>query len=119
MSNNDDFVRGYIDCALWSSIDESGEPLDRKFDTSDIDSETVSEMICECEKFIAENETWLDMVGCDYSQHGHDFWLTRNHHGAGFWDRGYGDTGEILTDAAHAYGEVNLYVGDDGMIYQG
>jgi hypothetical protein len=36
---------------------------------------------------------------------GHDFALTRNRHGAGFWDRGLGDLGARLTDAAHAYGE--------------
>jgi hypothetical protein len=49
---------------------------------------------------------------------GHDFWLTRCGHGAGFWD---GDWPEpyatMLTDAAKAFGEVDLYVGDDGMIY--
>jgi hypothetical protein len=49
---------------------------------------------------------------------GHDFWLTRNGHGAGFWD---GDWPEplatVLTDAAHAFGELSPYVGDDGLIY--
>lgn len=35
---------------------------------------------------------------------GHDFWLTRVGHGAGFWDRGLGDLGERLTDASKAYG---------------
>jgi hypothetical protein len=53
----------------------------------------------------------------DYSQMGHDFWLTRNRHGAGFWDRGLGALGDRLTSAAHAYGEVDLYVGDDGRLY--
>jgi len=49
---------------------------------------------------------------------GHDYWLTRNGHGAGFWD---GDWPEPyaaqLDDSAHAYGTVELYVGDDGKIY--
>ena len=35
----------------------------------------------------------------------HDFALTRNRHGAGFWDRGLGDIGARLTEAAHAYGD--------------
>ena len=48
-----------------------------------------------------------------YAQHGHDFALTRNHHGAGFWDRGYGDVGDRLTDAAQAYGEHSVLT-DDG-----
>jgi hypothetical protein len=38
---------------------------------------------------------------------GHDFWLTRNGHGAGYWDRGLGALGERLSDAARAYGEAN------------
>lgn len=50
-------------------------------------------------------------------QLGHDFWLTRNGHGTGFWDR---DTGteaarEALTELAHVFGEADAYVGDDGL----
>lgn len=48
-------------------------------------------------------------------QLGHDFYLTRNGHGAGFWDRYYGDAdegvgadiGRILTDLADSFGESN------------
>jgi hypothetical protein len=29
-------------------------------------------------------------------QAGIDFWLTRNRHGAGYWDRGLGITGDKL-----------------------
>lgn len=36
---------------------------------------------------------------------GHDFWLTRGGHGTGFWDRGLGELGDRLSDAAQAYGE--------------
>ncbi len=36
-----------------------------------------------------------------------DFWLTRNRHGAGFWDGDYPDgIGERLSDIAHGFGEV-------------
>jgi hypothetical protein len=48
----------------------------------------------------------------------HDFWLTRNHHGAGFWDGDYGKYGDKLTAIAQTFSEVDLYVGDDGLIYQ-
>jgi hypothetical protein len=47
----------------------------------------------------------------------HDFWLTRNHEGAGFWDRGLGSLGDDLTNGADAYGECWLVVGDDGKLY--
>ena len=48
-----------------------------------------------------------------YEQHGHDFALTRNGHGTGFWDRGYGVVGGRLTEAAQAYGEHSVLT-DDG-----
>ena len=49
---------------------------------------------------------------------GHDLWLTRNGHGAGFWDGDYADdVGEALTKISEAMGEIDLYVGDDGKIY--
>lgn len=44
----------------------------------------------------------------------HDFILTRNHHGAGFWDRGLGIAGDILTQGADDAGGVAPYVTDRG-----
>jgi hypothetical protein len=40
-------------------------------------------------------------------------------HGSGFWDRdGLPDsTSKDLTDAAHAFGEKDIYAGDDGRLY--
>jgi len=34
------------------------------------------------------------------AQAGHDFWLTRNGHGAGFWDGDWPETGDALTEAS-------------------
>jgi hypothetical protein len=52
---------------------------------------------------------------------GHDFWLTRNGHGAGYWSRDYEDgaeaVGERLAACARRFGESDLYVGDDGQLY--
>lgn len=52
-----------------------------------------------------------------WEQLGHDFWLTRNGHGAGYWDRGLGELGDRLADAARAHGTAGLYVGDDGLVH--
>lgn len=52
----------------------------------------------------------LEATGQTLEQCGHDFILTRNGHGAGFWDRGYGAAGDRLTSAAKAYGEVHATV---------
>ena len=51
---------------------------------------------------------------------GHDLWLTRNGHGAGFWDRDDclpEEARDRLTAAAKKYGEVYLSA-NDGAIYQ-
>ena len=121
-----EFILGYITCALWSSTGDDEQHLDEKYDSDDLAPETRKAMEADCEKFIAENETALsdyeEIIGThpEYTESekaGHDFWLTRNGHGAGFWDRGIGETGDTLTEASTGFGEVDLYVGDDGKLY--
>lgn len=110
------FVDSYLEMALWSSTDEEGHSLDDTYDVDDFAQEAIDQAVSESNDFIKANRADLESVG-DEEDHGHDFWLTRNHHGAGFWDRGYGEVGDRLTDAAHPYGEVSVYVGDDGKLY--
>jgi hypothetical protein len=108
------FIAAYIRTALWTSSDEHG-PFDAFFAPCDIDPETMAKFREDC----------LDFVCChavdikdDMARAGQDFWLTRNRHGAGFWDGDWEHTvGRRLTDAAHVYGSVYLYVGDDGRIH--
>ena len=49
---------------------------------------------------------------------GHDFWLSRNGHGAGFFDGDWPENGDKLQAAAEKYGQVDLQV-DDGVISDG
>lgn len=52
------------------------------------------------------------------SMAGHDFWLTRCGHGAGFLDGDWPEPhASALDEAAKAFGNVDLYVGDDGRIW--
>lgn len=110
----DSFTRAYIDCALWSSTYGDNGTHHMDDGKHELASETIAQMVADCRTFRAEN---ISLAGLDEEQCGHDFWLTRNYHGAGFWDRGLGKVGQRLTDAAHAYAECDLYVGDDGLIY--
>jgi len=119
----DVFMLAYIECALWSSTDDNEVPLDENYTVEDINSKTLGRMIADCERFQVEHGYEIDnaIVSSRYTNDeraGHDFWLTRNGHGAGFWD---GDWPEPmatrLTNASKAYGEVDLYVGDDGRLY--
>jgi len=110
----DIFATQYIVTALWSSTDDNGEPLDDNYNIYDISVKCLEQMKADCAKFQADNR---NDIADDPSQAGHDFWLTRNDHGAGFWDGDWPEAGERLTKASKAYGEVDLYVGDDGLIY--
>jgi hypothetical protein len=123
----DEFTLAYIEAALWASNDESdgsgGEPLDANYTINDIAPETLEKMVADCDRFQKENAADI-ATGDDHPQYtaseraGHDFWLTRNGHGAGFWDGDWEEAaGERLTAACEAYGEYNLYVSDDGLIY--
>jgi hypothetical protein len=122
----DIFTQAYIECALWSSSE--GEDGEIRLDEygGDIAPGTLHDIEEACAQFQADNadllRQWYDH-GETAARAGHDFWLTRNHHGAGFWDRFYGDhpackIGNALTAYAHAVGSRDLYIGDDGQIYQ-
>jgi hypothetical protein len=108
-----EFIAGYIEAAFWSSNDESGEPLDSG--EFDISAQFRKQARADCVAFIRENLADLQAFADQYNSNpeyaGHYFWLTRNRHGAGFWDRGLeAGLSKRLTDSAHASGEVNLYV---------
>ena len=115
--------RAYMECALWASTNDNGVPLDRTLTIDDIAPEARIVMLGDVHDFLAAcwGDTWddfsIDLTGITAEQFGHDFWLTRNRHGAGFWDRGLGARGDALTELAHPYGESDLYVGDDGKVY--
>lgn len=126
----DNFFRGYLICALWSETDNAddrgGEPLDANYGLEDIDPAARAQCRAECDAFVDANKADLEEYCERRGDHpeytaadcaGHDFWLTRNGHGAGFWDRGLGELGKRLSAAARLEGGRNFYVGDDGVLY--
>lgn len=118
----DIMLASYVETALWSSYDQTtdqgGEPLDRNYGREDIAPESLTRMRIDCAAFLAVHARDIELSDQTPAQVGHDFWLTRNGHGAGFWDGDYPEPqGAQLTAAAHAFGESDLYVGDDGKVY--
>lgn len=138
--NLERMTEGYVECAAWADCGPDQETYGH--DWSD---ELLAEVQADCGAFVAACEAikYVDpglaedsLLDClaeyapDYSDErfGHDFWLTRNGHGAGYWDRKelsgeivnkqHGDSlGDALTRVAKAQGSVDLYVGDDGKVY--
>lgn len=110
----DDFTCGYVTAMLWSSTDDSGSPMDDRFTWEDIAPDAMADIIADCERFQRDHQADIES---DLERAGIDFWLTRNHHGAGFWDGDWPHAGERLTEASHRFGERDLYVGDDGKLH--
>lgn len=119
-------THSYIETALWCGVEyPMGDPRsdhdkDYKKTADDLHPDTEAAMKADCFKFFHENlplllevrehGDWVDF----WAQVGHDFWLTRNGHGAGFWDGDYPEPfGDQLTAIAKTYGEFDLYTGDD------
>lgn len=117
MSNRtDEIVTAALDCLLWLGTDDEGVPLEAHgftiHDVIEADVEKLRDML---QAFVGSNAE--DLEGLDAGAIGHDFILTANRHGAGFWDRGLGERGQRLTEAAHPYGELILYTAGAGKLY--
>lgn len=123
----EEMITSYIGTALWSTwcngavdhdgchggdCDSSLEYL--SYDADDLSAELLAAVQEDCVNFL----TLLDGEGVDHAvvpaeRMGHDLWLTRNRHGAGFWARGYGELGDVLTKWAHSMGEESWTVNGD------
>ena len=115
------FLDSSLEAILWSSTDESneqgGDPLDKNYTVKDFSDEALARAVKDCNAFIKKAGKKMDEASPDDNQHGHDFWLTRNGHGVGFWDRGYGKVGDELSEIAKSFRECWAMVGDDGKIH--
>lgn len=128
-------LRGYCEAALWADcMPPEGSPDDAETGGRQHlapTAEALEHMREECARFIASNLDDLreycrelptrlaryghGMEDVPMTYAGHDLWLTRNGHGAGFWDRDLGELGERLSDAARAMGEPRYLIeSDDG-----
>lgn len=136
------FLTAYVEAALWSSSFESADGLTYESIRDEwpvaqeaddylelLTDHARQDMEQDCRDFITANLDDLRAAeGVGYyggtrgaqwtvpELAGHDFWLTRNGHGAGFWDRGLGEVGERLSKAAKVYGGSNVLVTDDDRV---
>jgi hypothetical protein len=130
--DEDEFLRGYLECAVWSGTDPVEEtPLDEDYGYEDIDPAWREVAREDCAVFCRNNAIKLkefgELTDRSAADLGHDFWLTRSGYGAGFWDR-YMDAesgwnrdraktlGDDLSEASKVYGERNLMPIGQGLI---
>ena len=113
----DEFIRGYLEAAIftgqhYSVPDGESQPMDSVYSVDDIPREIVLELESDCRDFL---ESSGFMVSGNPEQAGHDFHLTRNGHGAGFWDGDWPEFGDELTARSKPYGTAELYSDDSGI----
>jgi hypothetical protein len=103
----------YVEAMLWI---ESSD--DCEYCLANVAASTLLAMFQDVTTFFKDNED-LIADNCDDIDHvAHDFALTRNGAGAGFWDGDYDEAvGKALTDASHKFNPYSLYMGDDGKVY--
>lgn len=106
----------YLETALWSSTDEdeARTPMDRDYRVGDFTDGDRESARAELRMFMDRAEGMV--LDGDTAHIGHDFWLTRNGHGAGFWDGDYAN-GDALTALCKEFGEVNVWANGKGGVY--
>lgn len=115
-----DIASGVVDAVYAVDTGDTEQPEP----TADMADETVNRILTDVAAFYLANREYCELAakstGYSYAHLGHDFWLTRNGHGAGFWDGDLEhDLGERLSQACKTFGECYIYAGDDNLIYMG
>jgi hypothetical protein len=115
-----------LETILWSSIVYTAEACDEnhadQFEPSQELIDRVGDEYAKFEDLLHEAMPDFDPVddckiACDeFKQLEHDFILTVNGHGAGFWD-GDWKSGDKLTDLCRQFREIEIYLGDDNLLY--
>lgn len=121
----EDVLSSYIETALWSSrdsYDDDGSFLDQNYSIDDLAPEALERAKKDTSVFLEKAEKIVSEIDPEYELDqglaGHDFWLTRNGHGAGFWDGDYPkEIGDALTELSREFGEIDLIVGEDNKLY--
>ena len=122
----DTFTAHYIAAALQLCDEEIGTDAT----IENLAPEALAKMEADCAEFFKlafDGEAPGYMMGEDgeltpfpIEQSGTDFWLTRNGHGTGFWDREemYGPfEAARLDEVSQEFNEADLYTGDNGLVY--
>ena len=134
----DSFVFGYKRAIIFTDADHSvtvgqfNDDPDIEFSEGsfphdvtidDFSEDSLLAIHNECEDFINSNQDLIreavSRPGYSFESAGHDFWLTRNGHGAGFWDRyelSADDLGDKLSKACRHTDRYTSF-GVDNKIY--
>lgn len=107
MINTDRMTAAYIEAAYFTETGDDEQPPA----TATLSDYERWRCWQACRNFAEATQDLAIAPGVTEEQLGHDLWLTRNHHGTGFWDRPelYGsERAALFTRLAHAMGEHDI-----------
>jgi hypothetical protein len=117
------FERAFFTAAFWTADDDAPGGMDYS-DTGNVSDHwerlhpvNKKTLLYALHDWQTVNSDLLEKAGTN-EQNGHDLWLTQARHGAGFWDRGYGETGDKLTEAAHLFGPYDCLISEEGVFIE-
>ncbi len=100
------FVTCYLAAVDWTETGDTGQPESGE----DLDESFIRESTLDCLSFYSRIACYISDDQIENAAV--DFWLNRNGHGTGFWDKPevYGEyLCTMLSDRAKGYGEVYAY----------
>lgn len=115
--NINEIVKHYLYAALWTA------ELDSKHDADDFGfGEQYYEAVRDIGDFLNKAVRFLGPYEEHFgketeSQLGHDFWLSRNGHGAGFFDHSLGGSEQELQKIARAFSERYVFESEAGNVF--
>ncbi len=135
-------LKAYFEAALWTVEEQLQEQDNEDFEDmygSSREDSDISEFVPEIDinifnihddskmkayddvkKFLDNEEVKVAIFDeeIDEEQLGHDIWLSRNGHGAGFFDHNYyPENEEVLMNMARSLGSSDVYIGGDKKIH--
>ena len=123
MTNLQEFTAACIEALYFA---DTGDDESQPDSDAPLAEETRLDLEADCRSFWRRYGCFVNVAECTRgdgryskaSQAGHDFWLTRQGHGAGFWDGAWSKPhSETLDKGAESFGSFDIYQGDDGKIY--
>ncbi len=112
----DGFVQGYLKCALWSTNNVHGDPLDCQYGIDDFDCASLDSAIKDCDQFRKDGAIHLTsppFMLAHAATIGHNFWLSRNGHGSGLHDMFDHHSAAALHGLASTYGDKCVFTSYD------
>lgn len=120
-------VKSYLETGLFSTTNEDGLPYRESHTADSFQKDSIASATEDVKlMLVAAQSLFIDhpaakLIWPTPEALGEDFWLTRNRHGAGFWDKVCGghpaqEFGRKMTEFAHTCGSIDIIEQGDGTL---